>query len=238
MNRAETKKTVERIPFYVRLSMKEQVLFAKRLSFLIKGGVPILKGLNIIRKQTRSPFKQKIFDQIINDVANGQFLAKSLEKFKRIFGDFAINIIRVGEMSGVLENNLIYLAEELQKKHNLRRKVIGSLIYPVFITVATLGVVGLLTVFIFPKLLPIFQRLNVQLPLTTKILIAVSSFLLHYGLWVILGIIILVIAFIIVYKKNRQVKFWTHKIIIWVPFSGQIVKSYNMTNFCRTLGLL
>ena len=129
---------------FVHFSTKERVLFAKRLSFLVKAGVSILESVTIIRNQTKSKAKQRIFDTIIEDVAAGQFLSKSLERYKQIFGEFTINIIRVGESAGVLPENLTYLAEELGKKHALERKVQSALIYPIFITIATLGVTGML----------------------------------------------------------------------------------------------
>src|SRR5205085_1001314 len=107
--------------FGVRLSVKDQTLFAKRLSFLVRAGVPILESLTLLRKQTKSKAKGRVYERIISDVSNGKFLYASLGRFSNIFGDFAVNIIRVGEMSGILSQNLNYLAEELRKKQALRR---------------------------------------------------------------------------------------------------------------------
>ena len=221
-----------------RFSIKEQTLFAKRMSFLIKAGVPILECLHVIRKQTKSKSKVRIFDVIIDDVANGQYLATSLGKFNNLFGDFTVNLIRVGESSGVLSQNLAYLADELTKKDALRRKVVGALIYPIFITVATLGVTSLLTVFIFPKLMPIFTSLHVKLPWTTRALIAVSEFLRTSWLYLIIGIILAIVSFIVVRKISKRARFFVDRILLYTPLVGSIMQGYNLTNFCRTLGLL
>ncbi len=226
------------LPFYVVFSAKEQALFAKRLAFLIRGGIPLLKSLNILKHQTKSKAKAKIFEKLITDVSNGQFLATSMSRFKNIFGTLTINIIKVGETGGILEKNLEYLAQELQKRYLLRRKVLSALIYPVIVTIATLAITILLTVFIFPKILPIFESLNVELPWSTKILVFVSSFLLSYGLYVFLGILILIGAILFSYKKSEKIKLFLHTLLLKLPICGRLMKSYNMANFCRTMGIL
>jgi hypothetical protein len=109
---------------------------------LIKAGIPLIDSLTLIREQTASKSKVKIFDDVINDVNNGQYLAGSMEKYKHLFGEFTINLIRVGESSGILSQNLAYLADELQKKDALRKKVVGALVYPLVITFATFGITG------------------------------------------------------------------------------------------------
>ncbi len=224
--------------FGTRFSIKEQSLFAKRMSFLVKAGVPLVDCLNMIRSQTKSKAKGKVFDMVIDDVNNGQFLATSLGKHRRMFGDFAINLIHVGEQSGILSQNLAYLADELQKKEMLRKKVIGALVYPVVITIATFGITGALTVFIFPKILPIFASLNVTLPLSTRILIAISNFLKNDGLWLLLGIIIAGGA--VAYLKFRfpKVQYFLDRSSLRIPLFGSMLQSYNLANFTRTLGLL
>src|SRR5258708_7345940 len=125
---------------FTRFSIKDQTLFAKRLSFLVRAGVPILESIQVLRRQTASKAKGKMFDTVASDIANGQYLSTSLRQYQHIFGDFAVNIIKVGETSGILSENLGYLADELKKKQMLRQKIIGAMVYPVFITIATLGI--------------------------------------------------------------------------------------------------
>ncbi|KKW40292.1 hypothetical protein A3I46_03000 [Candidatus Kaiserbacteria bacterium RIFCSPLOWO2_02_FULL_54_13] len=223
---------------FIRFSTKEQTLFAKRMSFLVKAGVPLIECLHLIRAQTKSNSKKRVYDSIIADIANGQYLSTSLGKFKRFFGEFAINLIRVGEESGILSQNLAYLADELEKKHELQRKVIGTLVYPVFITVATLGVTAMLTAYIFPKLMPIFTSLHVDLPLTTRVLIVLSAYLRDWGLLTLLGFVIFVVALLIIRNRFEPVRTFGDRILLKIPLAGNIAHAYNLTNFCRTLGLL
>ncbi len=213
-------------------------MFAKRLSFLISAGVPLIECLDLIRKQTKSKAKSKVFESIVSDIARGQYLATSLAKHGKLFGAFTINIIKVGETSGILSQNLAYLAEELAKKNALKRKVVSALVYPVFITVATLGVTGLLTVFIFPKIMPIFVSLHVALPLSTKILLAVSLYLSQWGILTLFLAILFIIGLFVVRAYYPRVQRWGDYLILKLPLIGTIVRAYNFSNFCRTMGLL
>lgn len=233
-----TGRTQTQTLFPTRFTLKDQIFFAKRLSFLIQAGVPLLEALSLIRVQTKQGPKKKVFDQLIDDVSCGQYLATSLARSNNVFGDFAINIIRVGETSGILTQNLKYLADELEKRRVLRNKVLGALIYPAFITVATLGVTGLLTVYIFPKIMPIFLSLHVPLPFTTRALIALSAFLRAWGLLSILMCGLLVLIFFIVRSRYSRVRFLSDKVLLYLPFAGKIARCYNYANFSRTLGLM
>ncbi len=224
--------------FTVRFSVKEQTFFAKRLSFLIKAGVPLLESLQLIRKQTKSKVQIKVFDKIISDVSNGQYLSTSLQRFNGVFGDFAINIIKVGESSGILSQNLNHLAEELKKKQALRRKVLSALFYPIIVTVATFGITGFLVMYIFPKILPIFQGMKTELPLSTKIIISITSIIRDYGIYIFIGIIIFIVAFFMVRNRVPAVRLALDKFILQIPIVGKIAKDYNFTSICRTLGLL
>ncbi len=224
--------------FAPRLSLREQTFFAKRLAFLINAGIPVVDSLHMLRDQTRRHSHKRVFDQIVKDAEAGQALSRSFGKFPNIFGQFAIHIIRVGESSGTLSQNLEYLADELKKKHELRRKVVGAFVYPIFITIATVGITGLLTVFIFPKIMPIFQSLNVTLPLSTRIVIAISEYLRSYGLLTLGLLVLAIIVFVFLVKRSRIIHIAFDRFVLRLPLIGVMIKYYNVANASRTLGLL
>ncbi|MBI2474280.1 MAG: type II secretion system F family protein [Candidatus Taylorbacteria bacterium] len=217
---------------------KELVLFVKRLAFLTKSGVPIMESVQLLRKQTRSRAKGRVLDKIIDDVSNGQFLSDAMDKRREVFGAFAVNVIKVGEMSGTLSQNLLHLSEELHKRHALKKKLIGALIYPAFITVATIGVATLLTVYIFPKVMPIFTSLNVKLPVTTKVLLFISNFLQHYWLYLGFALIALIVGLTVAVKTLPKFNYILAQIVLRLPLFGTLVLHYNIANFCRTFSLL
>jgi type IV pilus assembly protein PilC len=220
-----------------KFTTKEQILFAKRMGFLMRAGVPIFESLTLLKKQMKSKTANKIFTQVIADVSGGQFLSTSLAKFKGTFGDFAINIIKVGEQGGILSENLNYLAEELTKKQQMKRKIVGAMFYPIFIVCATLILTAVLTIFVFPKVLPIFSSVGLNLPLSTKILIFVSHFLINFGFYLLLFLIAATIGFTFLMKTPKFRMFIEH-LILRTPLAGSISQNYYLSNFCRTLGLL
>lgn len=222
---------------FLSFSTKERVLFAKRLSFLMKAGVGVLESITIVRNQTKSKRKQKLFDTVAADVAAGGYLSKSLARYEPQFGSFTINMIKVGENAGVLSENLTYLAEELGKKQALERKVKGALVYPLFISFATIGVTAMLVVFIFPKIMPIFVSLNVDLPWTTRALLWLSEFLSVWGIWTAFGIIVLAALFEIARRLYQPLHYGLDWLFIRLPIVGPICRAYNCANFCRTLSL-
>jgi type IV pilus assembly protein PilC len=222
---------------FLRFSLQDQILFAKRLSLLVKAGVPILEGLRMLKAQAVTKSAKTIYSELIKDVENGQSISQSMARFPKIFSEFVTNIIQVGEHSGTLQENLTYLAVELQKKQALRRKVISSLVYPILIVLATFGITGLLTVFIFPKILPIFKSVNFPLPWTTRLLIFVSNFILHDWYYILLAALILVVALVLL-MRNTKIRFIVHRGILMVPILGKLLQGYYMANFCRTLGIL
>lgn len=219
-----------------RVPLQEQVAFARHLAVMTKAGLPLLESLRMLQKETRSKSLKKILDRAISDVSNGQFLSASLEKYKNVFGDLFINIIRVGESAGILAENLGYLADELKKKQELKRKVVGAMIYPAVIVVATFGITGLLTVFIFPKILPVFKTLRIELPATTKILITISNVLTEQGPLVLLIAVGAIIALWLV-MKIKVVRHFVNLAMLRLPVFGKIIKDVNLANFSRTLGL-
>ncbi len=222
---------------FLNISTQEQIIFSKHLAMMIKAGMSILDSLKMLKKQARSNSMKKIIDSLMTEVSNGQFLSAALEKFRNIFGDFAINIIRVGENSGVLYENLNYLAIELNKSLELRKKVIGALIYPIIIVLVTFGIAGVLTIYIFPKITPVFKSLNIPLPATTKILMAISDFMAVYGVYVFDGLVVMVIG-IWLLLKIQSVRHAVDKMLFYVPVLNTMIINYNVANFCRTFGLL
>ena len=221
-----------------RMSIKEQTFFMKRLAFLIKANISILEGLHMVKEQTRSKSHARIVSKVIEDISNGQTLAKSLGKFPDVFGEFGVNLIKVGESSGTLSQNLEYLAEELRKRYTLRKKVTGAFIYPAIIAVATLGITGFLMLYLFPKIMPIFASLHAALPLSTRIVIAASTFLQQWW-WLVLIVIALgTVAFFVALKHSRWFHLKFDQATLRLPGVGPMIKHYNLANMCRTLGLL
>lgn len=231
------KKLSNFVAFFNRVPEQEVINFARHLSIVVRAGLPLLEGLKIINRQAGKGYLRTIIDQISKDVESGQFLATSLQRYPYVFDGFFVNIVRVGEISGTLPNNLLYLAEEKRKAREFRNKIRAALVYPAIVLVAMIVIVGFLVFFVFPKVLPIFQNLRVKLPLPTKILMAVSNFLLANGLWVVLGAIAFVVASRMM-LRSPSFKYLFDKFNLRVPVLGRLMTDSNVANFTRVFSVL
>jgi len=225
-------------PIFLHVSLSDKILFVKHLSIMVKSGMSLLDGLRLLQKQVRSASFSYIMRVVIMDVENGQFLSESLRKFGRVFDALFINVIKVGEETGTLADNLVYLASELKKKQIMRSKIRSALIYPIVILFATLGVSGILVFFVLPRLLPVFQSLRVDLPLPTRILVAVTAFLLNYGAWLLGGLVVLFIVWYFFLLRISAIRYINHRLILATPLIGSLSRMANIADFTRTLGLL
>lgn len=223
---------------FQRVSLQEQINFARHLSIVVKAGIPIYTGLSIIRSQAGSRTLRRVLDNTIIDVSNGRSLSDSLERYRDVFGEFFINIIRVGEASGTLAQNLSYLAEEMKKRKNLKSKVRSAMVYPAVVLVATIAVTAFLTFFVFPKLLPVLRGLGVKLPSTTVALISIVDFLTNYGIITVVGTIVVIFIIQILLKRVQPLRYVVYEVIIFLPTLGNLLVSLNIVNMCRVLALL
>ena len=224
-------------PLFLHIPLSEKILFARHLSIMIRTGMPLLDSLRLFLKQTKSGSFAYVLKQVIANVENGQFLAMSLGQFQRLFGDLFINIVRIGETGGVLSENLEHLSIELKKRQILHQKIRSALIYPAIVLIAMTVVISILIFFVLPKIIPIFTSLNVELPLTTKILIALATFLLNYWMFVAVGIV----AFLIIFSLLLRVyafRYACHRFLLVMPLVGTISRKAAMSDLARTLGLL
>ena len=223
---------------FERISTQEKINFARHLAIVIKAGLPLLEGLKIVRKQETSRTLARVVDGLLLDVNNGQFLAASLEKYGHLFDDFFTNIVRVGESSGTLAQNLLYLAEELRKAKELHAKIRSAMIYPAIILIATIALTGFLAFFIFPQLLPVFEGLSVQLPASTRLLITIVNLIRLYGIQALVVAVLLVVAVRVFLMRITAVKYFFDAAGLFMPVMSSLAINVSMVNFTRVLGIL
>jgi type II secretory pathway component PulF len=205
---------------------------------VLRSGLPIVEGLRMLKEESASRSGAFVYERLIEAVSRGQLLSRGLSEFEHAFGTFAISIVRVGEASGTLQENLDHLAEELRRQEALRRKVLGALIYPAIIITASIGIVVLLTVFVFPKIIPIFQSVKATLPWSTRMLIAISLFLKRWGIELTVSIAVIIVGTIALIRTDRRVRIRVHRALLYMPVIGRLSRSYNVASIARTLSLL
>jgi len=223
--------------FFTSISVQEKINFARHLSVGIKSGLPILDSLRMIQEQTESKKLKKTIEIVIQDVNNGQSLAQSLSSFGTMFGPLFVNMVKVGEASGNLAESLLYLSQEFKKQLAINRSIKSALAYPMIVLIATVGITIFLTAVIFPKILPIFASLRVELPFTTRIVITLLSFLRANGLYLLGGFIIFIILLKLILNVKKVHLLFDH-FVLEMPIVATLVKNLTIANFTRSLSIL
>ena len=217
-----------------RVSVVDKMLFARHLSVMLKAGLPFSRALTVLTEQTSNAYFKEVLNGVKKDVQKGKSLAKSLEKYPKVFDGLFVNMIKVGETSGNLEEVLDTLALQLKKSHELTSKVKGAMIYPAVIVFAMILIGTLMMIFVVPTLLNVFKDMDVELPITTKIIIFISNTVQNHGIFILLGFILLTSLFFRIVKTAKGKKTLDY-FLLRIPAIGKIISKINMARFSRTL---
>jgi len=228
---------LEKITSWQTVSKKDLVVFTRQLSVMVEADIPLVIGLKSIYEQTENKRLRVILSDVAGRVEGGMRLSEALGCHARVFDNFFINLIRTGESSGQLSEVLNYLADQLEKDYDLNKKLIGALIYPAFIigAIVILGIV--LMIFVVPKLTEMLFQSGATLPWSTKMLIAISNFLIYYGWILVLILIGLILAFYLL-RKAAVIRFVTGNVKLRAPIFGSLLKNTYMIRFSRSLNTL
>ncbi len=218
-------------------SIQERVDFANNLSVMLKSGISINEALGSLGDQSDAPYFKKIMYRLRTDIENGTLLSDAFKKEAPTFGPIFVSMIKAGEQSGTLQNNLLFLADLLARSSDLKREVNAATLYPKMVFSAAVILGGGLAVFILPRLTPLFEGLNVELPLMTRVLLSISVFIQQYWLFTLLGIIAFCLA--IIYSNRVQaIRRVYHLIYIKLPFMGTLLRNYQLAFISQLFGTL
>lgn len=218
------------------VSLKDKMMFSRHLGVMISSGLSIPRALDVIASQTKSKNFKNILSSVAEDVKTGNTLGDSLAKSKAL-DELSINMIRVGEMSGNLEEVLTLLADQLEKEHTLISKVRGAMYYPSIIFIVMIGIGIAMMTFVVPQLTSIFTDTQASMPASTMLIINTSNFMADHKLLVLL-LIILIVFFLIVFFKTILGKKTAAFLFLSVPVIKNITIKVNNARFARIYGSL
>lgn len=225
------------IPFLNRIKPKDLVVMARQLSVLVSATVPIVRAIKILVQQTKNVKLQNALKKIADDVDGGSKLSDSLARFPAIFTNFFVSMIRSGESSGKLDEVLNYLADQTEKDYELRSKIKGAMVYPAFIMTSMFGLGAAMMIFVVPKLTAVLLENGGELPLTTKMLIAVSGFLVNFW-WIVLILLIGSIVGVKYALKVHSVRVAWDEFKLHIPVLGKLFQFTSLVRFTRSLQTL
>lgn len=220
-----------------KITLLDKLLFVKHLSVMLKSGIPLSDAIASLKDQTKNPFFKQTLEKVLSDINNGQSLEEALTKHPDVFDTLYLSLISTGEKSGNLETNLEYLSTQLKKNYDFNKKVQSATLYPKLVLGLTLIIGWSLALFVLPKLVELFKSLEVELPLSTKILLFLAEIMKNYGIWIVSALVIL-ITIITMILKTPPVKPKWHKFILSLPVIGSLNQQIELASICRNLGIM
>src|SRR5437879_10462619 len=229
------------IVLFQRKTIKAKVLmiFTRQLATLIDSGLPLLRSLNVLAKQERDAVLRNTINKLADGVQGGNTFSDALALHPRIFNDLYVNMVKAGEIGGVLELVLNRLAEFQEKAAKIKNKVKSAMVYPIIVMTMAIAIMGFLLVFIVPKFEAIFHDMlgDRPLPVITTFVITVSRFVQSHWL-VIIAIIFAAIAGYKFANRTARGRSNIDRIKLRVPLFGDIIRKTAISRFSRTLGTL
>ena len=220
-----------------RVSPGDLSLFTRQLATLVRAGLPLEESLLAVSQQTEKPRVQSIVLGVRSRVMEGHTLADGFADFPRVFPEIYRATVSAGEQSGHLDSVLERLADYTESREEIRQKVLGAMLYPIALTIMCFGIVSGLLVYVVPKVVNVFEASHAQLPLITRVLIAVSGFFRIYGLWVLIaGILGDVVLTRWLRRPGPRRRY--HHLQLRLPIIGKLTRGFNTARFTRTFSIL
>ena len=220
-----------------KVKSRDIVIFTRQFSTMINAGLPLVQALDILARQTDSPVLKKAVQDTLHDVEAGNTLADALAKHPKVFSKLYVNMVAAGESGGLLDTILMRLATFLEKSEHLQRKVKGAMIYPSVVLSVALVAIAVLLLFVIPVFEDVFASFNTTLPLPTRIVIGLSSFLEHYW-W---GILAAGAGGFLVFRRwvaTEPGRLQFDRILLRMPVLGSLIRKAAVSRFTRTLGTM
>ncbi len=234
--RKDNRNVLEKEIYIGGISLVQKAVFARYLAVMLKSGLTIIEALEIAVDSAQGRLK-KIIRGILEAVKSGYSFAFALERYPKVFSKLFTNAVYAGETSGTLDESLERVADQMDKEREIFTKIKGAMVYPMIILAASFALGVGMTFWVLPKITPLFEGLNVDLPITTQLLMKFSSFVQDYGFW-FFGASLTFIVFLVWLFKQSFFRPFTHLIIIRIPVISRVTKNANISRFTRSLSVL
>ena len=219
--------------------VKPKVLtaFTRQLATLVDAGLPLLRGLRVLEKQERSRTLKDILGELASSIEGGSTVSEALAQHPKVFNKLFVNMVKAGELGGVLEVVLKRLAEFSEKAQKIKGKVKAALFYPVAVLVVAVGIMILLMVMVVPKFKEVFAGMGFELPWFTRFVMACSDIVKNNILGTMGVIAVVVVLFLLFIKTKFGRRVWDKTKLVMPPV-GPVISKVAISRFCRTLGTL
>ncbi|VVA43596.1 conserved membrane hypothetical protein [Candidatus Roizmanbacteria bacterium] len=220
-----------------KVDFNDIVDFTRQVALMLNAGLTLIDSLEILKKQTQKIVLKKMIEDVDSKIKGGSSFSVALLDYRGMFSKLYISLVKSGEASGKLGEILLRLADNLEKEREFKSKLKGALVYPLIVIVGMLIVMFIMVTFVLPKLLGLYKDFNVELPLSTKILIAISTFSTRF--WPIVLVMIFVASYFVKkYLSTKEGKGAFDRFVLKLPVFGNIIKISALVESTRTLAIL
>jgi len=236
-NIEESASIVSTIPGFKRVNIHDLSVFTRQLSDLLEAGLPLVKSLSVLEKQTGNRYLRSVIADLRGFVQDGNTLSSSLKRHPKVFSELYVSMVRSGEVGGSLENVLFGIAEFQESQEELTAKVKSAMVYPGLMATVGFTTIFILITFVIPRIVAMFKDLNQSLPLPTVILLNISDLIKHF--WFILfgGLLLIYLGFKRL-NSTHDGKMLIDRFKLGTPLWGQLVLKTEIARFTRTLAML
>jgi len=220
-----------------RVNPKEIVIFSRQLALLLESGTDIVASLELLQGQVTSRALRQALGEVVTDIRSGSSLSAALRKHPHIFSQIYYRAISAGERSGNLEVVLRQMADFVERRVITEKKIKGALTYPVIVVFVAIVVVVVMVTFVLPSFSALYSAVGSEQPMLVKILIGATDWLNAYGIYVLAGLVVLVIAAWL-HARTPAGKYQRDKLLLRIPIIGRILLLSELSRSCRTMSLL
>jgi type IV pilus assembly protein PilC len=219
------------------VKQKDVILFCRQFSTMIDAGLPIIQCLDILHSQQENATFKKMLKKVKDSVESGSTLAEALKAYPKQFDDLFVNMIHAGETGGILDTILRRLSTYMEKAAKLKAKVKGAMTYPIVTILIAIVVLAVILVFVIPVFEEMFADFGADLPVPTKVVIAMSDFAKAKFAYIIGATVLFIFAFRRVYKTEKG-RTYTDKTLLRLPVFGDLLRKVAVAKFTRTMGTM
>lgn len=223
--------------FINRVKQKDVMVFARQLATLVESEVPLGDALHTLQKQITNPVLKEVAFQLFQDVESGLAFSQALNKHREVFSDFFVSMVRSAEVTGRLEQALVFLADYLEKETQWRSKITSALIYPIILLVLFAVVGSIMVAVVFPKIESVFVESNITLPIFSRVVFSIGQFITSWWWVIILGIMGLVFV-IMDYVRSDEGKAIMGDVVLRLPVFGKLFQRIYITRFAQSFSVL
>ena len=230
----EGEKTGLQMTIFESVPLKDVVLMSRQISTLFEAQVSALKAFSLIATNAENDLLRKTLNQVVDDIQAGSSISGALSKHPKVFSDFYVNMVKAGEESGKLNQTFAYLADYLDREYELTSKTKNALIYPAFVVTVFFIVMILMFIVVIPELSSVIETSGAAIPIYTQIVLGLSSFLIHYGIFILI-ILIVIFGYLGYMATTESGKNYLDRLKVSIPVIGPLFTKVYLSRIADNL---